>query len=353
MVPRFIRADEKKIRQILINVLGNAIKFTKIGGVSFRVKGAGTVEHPELKVEIEDSGPGIPPEDLAHIFDSFQQSQAGREAGGTGLGLAISRQLAQMMGGTIREESVLGTGSIFFIEIPIQLTDESMVKAEIIPSEELWRLKPDSPPVRVLVVDDIADNRTLLRIVLESAGFQVQEATDGVEAIAAVGEWKPHAVLLDLRMPRMDGCLTAATLKADPATAKLPIIAVTASAFEEDKRVVAQAGFSGYVRKPFKPQEVLTLLRALLKLDYELKPPAPGEEGKRRAIIGQDAMRSLMHSLDAKIKSELRAALERGNMSQFKTALKGVESINPEFAAGLDELVNRYDYDRLGELLKP
>jgi CheY-like chemotaxis protein/anti-sigma regulatory factor (Ser/Thr protein kinase) len=346
-VPRFINADEKKIRQILINVLGNAVKFTRIGGIAFRVKTAGSIESPVLKAEIEDSGPGISPEDAQHMFESFQQSQEGRDLGGTGLGLAITKQLLDMMGGSITVESVVGAGSVFRIEIPVRIAEKAAEAAELAPEEDLWRLREGSPPVRILVSDDIDDNRILLRTLLESAGFDVREARDGIETIAVVREWKPHALLLDLRMPRMDGYEAARKISEDPATAQLPMIAVTASAFEEDKKTVMAAGFSGYVRRPFKPQEIFAILRSKLNLDFEPVPPA-SEEGNSAEPIGpQD-----MQRLDAETKESLREALERGNIRQFRTMLEKVALTEPELAASLSELARTYNYDRLGELLR-
>jgi CheY-like chemotaxis protein len=221
-----------------------------------------------------------------------------------------------------------------------------MVEAAQIPQKELWRLRKGTLPVRILVTDDIADNRNLLRTVLESAGFEVREAQDGIETLEVVGEWKPHAVLLDLRMPRMDGDEAARRLIENPATANIPVIAVTASAFEEDKRIVANAGFAGYVRKPFRPQDIYAILQAKLGLDFELTQPAPRSQ-KAGATLDRQAMRAL----DEPTKAELRAALDRGNMTQFKALLARIEPSEPEIAESLSEIVSRYDYDRLHELL--
>jgi len=342
-VPRFVHGDEGKLRQIFINILGNAIKFTQTGGVAFRVKAGGDPTNLLLQAEVEDSGPGIPPQDLEHIFDSFQQSQAGREVGGTGLGLAISRQLLEMMGGAISVESVFGTGTIFRITVPLSRAEEGQAKAgaEV---EELDRLVPGHPSVRILVADDIQDNRTLLRTLLESSGFEVREAVDGVETLEAVDQWQPHALLLDLRMPRMDGYETVGRLRDNPATRQLPVVAVTASAFEDDEKIVRSAGFHGYVRKPFRPQEILAVLQTLLPLEFE-KTAAPPRKREKPPV-------EPVAVLAPGLKDELEKALEAGNMTKFRALLPQVATVAPGLAKTPEELARGYDYDRLGALFR-
>ena len=262
------------------------------------------------------------------------------------MGLAISRQLLNMMGGSIRVESVWGKGSVFYLEIPVKSANESVVESGNIHKKELLRLKEGSPPVRILIADDIADNRTLLRTMLESAGFEVFEAIDGIEALKAVQEWKPQAVLLDLRMPRMDGFETMRKLISDSATANLPVIAVTASAFDEDKKIVAQAGFCGYVRKPFQPQDIFEILQEKLDLDFELSQSSSHAKNGPVKISPQD-----MRTLDEPTKSEMRTALERGDMTRFKALLNKIAPTFPELAEAMSKMAGRYEYDRLTELL--
>src|SRR4051795_12340794 len=205
-VPRYIVADVNKLRQVLINVLGNAVKFTEQGGVGVRVRPADPgPAGPRLRVEIEDTGPGISADDQAKLFRQFEQTKTGQQAGtGTGLGLAISREFVRLMGGSITVTSEVGKGSVFVIDLPLKEGEAGAVQTRDKPRRGL-ALRPGPPECRVLIADDVEDNRQLLAQLLAPVGFVTRLATNGAEAVQQFDEWRPHLVLMDFRMPVMDG----------------------------------------------------------------------------------------------------------------------------------------------------
>src|SRR6476661_1423531 len=205
-VPQYIVTDINKMRQVFINVLGNAVKFTEQGGIGLRVRAdRGGATGPCLRVEVEDTGPGISPDDHDKLFRHFEQTKTGQQAGtGTGLGLAISREFVRLMGGDITFSSQVGRGSVFTIHIPLKEGDARAVQAKDAP-RHVTALKPGQGPCRVLVADDIEDNRQLLAQLLTPIGFEICLATNGAEAVQEFERWRPHLVLMDFRMPVMDG----------------------------------------------------------------------------------------------------------------------------------------------------
>ncbi|MFW5741287.1 MAG: ATP-binding protein [Myxococcota bacterium] len=203
-VPRHVEADQRKIRQVLINLLGNAIKFTRQGAVRTRASAVPSDDEFILIFEVEDTGPGIGAEDQKRIFEAFAQSDSGSATEGTGLGLTISRRFVQLMGGEIEVRSEPGRGSCFRFSIRAMPVTASVVPPAPNPIR-IARLIPDERTHRVLVVDDNDDNRAFLRILLRDVGFDVVEARSGREAIERCAKLALDAVLMDLRMPLMDG----------------------------------------------------------------------------------------------------------------------------------------------------
>src|SRR5437588_33750 len=194
-VPQYIVTDINKLRQVFINVLGNAVKFTERGGISLRVRvdrrGA---MGPWLRVEIEDTGPGISADDQAKLFRHFEQTKTGQQAGtGTGLGLAISREFVRLMGGSVTVTSLVGNGSVFAIDLPLKEGEGSAVEVKDKPRHVLG-LRPGQPTCRVLIADDVEDNRQLLEQLLGPVGFEIRLATNGEEAIQEFEQWRPHLI---------------------------------------------------------------------------------------------------------------------------------------------------------------
>ncbi|MBI3894029.1 MAG: response regulator [Candidatus Wallbacteria bacterium] len=267
-VPRGLFVDQGKLRQILINLLGNAVKFTSAGGISVRVDALDTTgEETLLTVEVTDTGIGMRPAELERLFTPFEQTEGGRKAGGTGLGLAISREYARLMGGDITASSQPRVGSVFRVRLPVTTVLPELVPSPPAPARWLT-VEPVRHESRVLVVDDQPVNRQLLLALMKPMGLTIREAENGEEAIRIFEEWQPHLVLMDLRMDGMDGLEATRRIKAMPGGADTPIIAVTAGAFEDERTSALAAGADAFVRKPFHKGDIVELLARFLDLRF-------------------------------------------------------------------------------------
>jgi signal transduction histidine kinase/CheY-like chemotaxis protein len=277
-VPQYVKSDEKKLRQILLNLLGNAVKFTETGSVALRVqKGCSTVtEEPEvdsskmfpLHFTIKDTGAGIAEHELNTLFDPFVQTETGRKSEqGTGLGLAISQKFVQLMGGDIQVESQLAQGTTFEFEVPVEVSEAEPITTTLKP-RRVMALEPGQPSYRILVVDDRWENRHLLIKLLTPIGFEVQEASNGQDAIAQWEIWKPHLIWMDMRMPLMNGYETTQYIKSHLQGQATIIIALTASTLEEERAVVLSAGCEDFVRKPFLENEIFDKMAQYLGVRY-------------------------------------------------------------------------------------
>ncbi len=289
-VPRYIHTDARKLRQVLINLLSNAIKFTDAGSVTLRValadqetassdqlltdgKSAQSGRY-KLRFEVKDTGVGIAPEEMDRLFEAFIQTMSGQAVSeGTGLGLTISQQYVHLMGGEIRVESQVGVGSNFSFDMPVELASADRIKPER-PYRRVVGLAPGQPQYRILVVDDSRDNRTLLQQILENAGFEVQTADSGQAVVEMFHSWQPQLILMDIRMPGIDGYQATRLIKESNGP-EIKIIAVTASALEDELSRVLEAGCDDLVRKPFSEADIYDLLAKHLNIQYvyeDLKP---------------------------------------------------------------------------------
>ncbi|WRH68519.1 MAG: ATP-binding protein [Planktothrix sp. GU0601_MAG3] len=273
-LPRYIYADGVKLRQILLNLLGNAIKFTEKGEVilSIRYDSSLTTDVGlnglPLQFTIKDTGKGISQEELSKLFEAFSQTESGREAQeGTGLGLAISRQFVQLMGGDITVESELGKGTTFEFSINVKSGKEIDNNSNI-SRQKILELAPEQPTYQILVVDDKAINCQLLIKLLSPLGFEVKEASNGQEAIAIWEEWQPHLIFMDMRMPVMDGYEATKYIKSTTKGNATAIIALTASVLEEEKAITLSAGCDDFMRKPFKESTIFAVLTKYLGVKY-------------------------------------------------------------------------------------
>ena len=353
-LPRYVHADEAKLRQVFINLMGNAVKFTKTGGVSVRVR-AETLERNStqdthllrLVVEIEDSGPGIAADELELIFEPFRQSAAGRDAGGTGLGLAVSRRLVELMGGSIGVRSELGKGSCFSFQVPVKLA--AGAAQEVVPRmRQVIGLEPGTGPIRILVADDKKDNRDLLRALLEPLGVEVKEAANGQEALDLFEAWSPHAVLMDMRMPVMDGYEATRRIKTTEKGRITPVIAVTASAFEDAEKEVMATGVDGYVRKPFRAEEIFAVLGKCLGLRYVYAEDR-GQAAKDTNVepLASEDLAGLPEAL----RRDMRKAVEDGDMAELRALIAQIQETDAGMARKLKNLADQYDYEGLSRVL--
>ncbi len=270
-VPQFICTDEGKLRQVLINLLGNAIKFTEDGGVVLRVwqpQRAAETEQVWIHFQVEDTGPGIAPEEIDHLFEPFTQTETGRKSQqGTGLGLPISRQFVQLMGGDFTVSSQVDQGSTFAFTIQVKLVAPSEVELSL-PTRKVKGLAPGQSPKRILAVDDRLESRMLLVQLLGNLGFEVEVACNGEEAIALWKRWYPHLILMDMQMPVMDGYEATRQIKSTAKGRSTIIFALTASAFEEERNLVLTAGCDEFLRKPFRETVLLEKIAQHLAIEY-------------------------------------------------------------------------------------
>jgi PAS domain S-box-containing protein len=338
-LPRVILSDLGKLRQILINLLGNAIKFTSSGKVTVRALSAG----PErVAVEFEDTGIGLSPDELEMIFNPFERTLRGEEAAsGTGLGLAISQHFAQMLGGGISVTSVPGQGSCFCVEFRAPQTE---VGPSIDPVTPSVVLEPGQGEIEVLVVDDSPSNRLLLTEMLKPIGFLVREASNGVQSIESARGRMPRIILLDLRMPGMDGDEVARQLRAIPVSTPPVIIGLTASAFEDDQQHFLEAGLDGLMTKPFREDALLGLISQLsgvrLSSNRVLKTTPRSEGGETPSV----------NSMPPQWRGDFQRARSQGNLSAMRRLADSAKTTNVALSNWLSTQIANYNLDELHRL---
>jgi len=269
-VPVYIWADERKLRQVLINLLSNAVKFTDEGGVFVRIRyEAETGNKGKLRFEIEDSGQGIGEDEIDTLFEAYTQTYSGKTLKqGTGLGLSISRKFVKLMGGELTVDSIKDKGSVFLFSIDIE-TVKSTDVAIAENHKHIIGLKPGQKDFRILVADDVEDNRALLVNLLSSVGFSVREAANGIEVVNIWKEWKPDLIWMDLLMPEKTGYEASAEIKQLPGGESTIIIALTASIFEDEKEKVLASGCDDFVNKPFRQTEIFEKILKHLRIEYQ------------------------------------------------------------------------------------
>ncbi len=352
-VPQYIYADGKKIRQILINMIGNAIKFTAKGGIWVRVQKCG--DDPDssksvISVEVEDTGCGIANNELDRVFEIFEQAGGGISRGGTGLGMPISLGYAKLMDGDITVKSEPGRGSVFTFTFKAELLS-SLIKKTIKPgNRRITGISSAGPKPRILIVDDVASNRSVLRVLLEQVGFSVNEASNGQEALAVIDGWMPDAIFMDRYMPSLDGIEASKIIKATDKCRNIPILMLSASAIEENRDNAIQAGINVFLRKPFIEEEVFENLKKLLGIDYIYEEIITGNlSDSADEIIARAAA-----SLSPEIKKEIIDAANLCDITRLRKMLDG-ESMrrHPELVSKIELFLNNYEYAKIIPLLKP
>jgi len=339
--PRYIEGDEARLRQILVNLISNAVKFTAEGGVAIRL-GTRPDDRRHLVMEVEDSGPGIKPEDRKRLFQPFVQlAKSGMEKG-TGLGLAITRQLAGLMGGSIGLESTPGKGSIFRVELPVKLAEEAA--ASILPAAaqlgEVYGLEAGQPEFRILVAEDQPDNQALLMKLMTDAGLNARLAEDGEQCVAMFKEWHPHLIWMDQRMPVMDGVEATRRIRELPGGREVKIVAVTASVFEEERQMLLDAGMDDFVRKPYRVHEIYEGLTRHLGLKFLYRSGAPQTEAARAVALTP----ARLAALPAGVREELWEAVVMLDHERIGEVLLQVREADADLGQALAGLAENFDY---------
>ncbi|MEG4210605.1 PAS domain S-box protein [Microcoleus sp. S13_B4] len=349
-LPKFVHSDEKKLYQVFVNLLGNAIKFTNQGSVTLRVRATQRNKTScHLCFEVEDTGVGIAPTEIDSLFKVFVQAQAGNNLSqGSGLGLAISQKLVKLMGGQIRVKSTLQQGSTFSFEIPVQLPEAESVPPES-SNQRVIGLAPGQPTYRILIVEDLEENRRLLVDILTSIGFEVREAKQGVEALSLWESWRPHLILMDLRMPIVDGYTATKYIRERPKSQETVIIALTASVFEEDREKVLMAGCNDFISKPFQQREIFDKLAKYLGVQYiyEVLEQTPQKLLVETVSVEDlsmmppqwlEQMYQAAYYLDTEVMNELIVQIPKSKASLFNA---------------LTDYINNFNSDRIMELIRP
>ena len=344
-LPGMIVTDKGKLRQILINLLGNALKFTKAGQVSLHIAG-----QPEgagqwrLQCKVSDTGVGIPSAELPWIFHAFEQAQSGRENGGTGLGLTITQNYVRLLGGEVAVQSEVGVGSVFSFWILIT-EGSAMGESSELSVPSIVRISTGIPSPKILIVDDDRLNRQLLVRLLEAIGFATHEAGNGQEGFEAFLEWHPDLILMDLRMPMLSGCEAIRRVRASEGGDRVPIIAMTASVLDESRRDAAQYGADELLIKPFRSETLLQLIQSRLNLAVEYARPKVAEAVPH--TLGQDQLMRLSPDFT----QELCNAALSGDYYLMLELTRKLESVDLAAAAILRGMVQRFEFQRLIDLL--
>ncbi|MGP1385798.1 MAG: response regulator [Thainema sp.] len=382
-IPQFIQADQRKLRQILLNLLSNAIKFTRQGEIVLRVK---RVEQPKdpaiasttssinsihsvcsadaadlsrihLVFEVEDTGLGIADSELDQLFQAFVQTEAGRQSHqGTGLGLAISRQFARLMGGDITVHSVLGSGTTFYAHIPVSTVVVEVVEAQST-HNPIVGLAANQPTHKILIVEDHEVQRSLVVKLLQRIGFEICEAADGQEGVIRYQDWQPDLILMDMNMPCTDGYQATQQIKALAAGEKIPIIALTADSFREQRSHILAAGCDDIVYKPFNADEFLTAIGQHLDVQYvygermDQVANSPSSVAEPALTAKEVTIRDLA-AMPLVWKTQLGEAARQLNNHACLQLLEAIPANKAQLSATLTDLVENFRFDLIVQFLE-
>ena len=342
-LPHIVLGDERRLRQVLINLMDNAIKYTQEGGIILKVG----FHEERLRFQVEDTGIGIKSEDLGTIFQTFQQVHDHKsKTEGAGLGLAICQKLVVLMGGTLQVSSVKGEGSAFWFDLDLP---EGVGAEDTLHPQERKIVGIQGPTKRVLIVDDKLDNRMFLYDLLSPLGFEVSEAVDGEDCMGQLVTVNPDVVLMDLRMPKMDGLEATRRIRRTSGFEKVIILAISASSFEHNRKECTEAGADGFLSKPFRINRLLELLRDHLQLDlrYEEDSDSQGKPGNiaestSMVLPSQDTLRGL---LDLAMRGDINKILVQANI------LEKTDAQLAPFVMQLKTLAHGYQVKKLCEFL--
>ncbi|MEP6517474.1 ATP-binding protein [Microcoleus vaginatus] len=399
-VPQYVEADEVKLRQILINLLNNSLKFTHEGGVAVRVSKQplgrnqqveeGKFAHPELSLntetpalnglkisqfshsnnqiiatpnddsastssfllhfEVEDTGSGIATNELDALFEPFVQTKTGKDSQeGTGLGLPISRKFVELMGGKMSVSSAVGKGTNFKFEIQVIAVDAADIENPK-PSRNVIGLVPNQHTYRILIVDDKPLNRQLLIKILYPLGFELKEATNGQEAIEIWDSWEPHLIWMDMRMPVMDGYEATQYIKGTIKGQATAIIALTASVLEEERAVILSAGCDAFMRKPFREADIFDAMHKHIGVRYIYEDP--GQTNLSAIKEGDRAMSAAdFVKLPDSLVANLKLAILNADMDLIDTLIEQIRLKDAVTAGAIANCIENFEYDTVLKLI--
>lgn len=402
-VPQYVETDELKLRQVLINLLNNALKFTDEGGVSVKISkqvdskifptlekskqinnhSTKDVQKTELTLyknanfaspislynsiyapdsvpvnsslflhfEVADTGKGISHEELDNLFEPFVQTQTGKDSQeGTGLGLPISRKFVELMGGEMSVSSAVGKGTVFKFDIQVIVVESAEVESKKL-TRNVIALEPNQHPYRILIVDDKPLNRQLLIKILNPLGFQLKEAINGQEAIEIWDSWEPHLIWMDMRMPVMDGYEATKHIKGSLKGQATAIIALTASVLEEERAVILSAGCDAFMRKPFREAEIFDAMHKHIGVRYIYENAKEVNVLKTNygdfEVLTVDAFNGLPQQLVA----ELKLAILNIDLDLIDSSIAQISLHNSLLASAIANCIDDFDYDRVLNLI--
>lgn len=370
-LPIAIRSDEQRLRQVLLNLLGNAIKFTDSGGVALKVgclnssdrqsEDPSTSPSPSclLRFQVEDTGIGIAPDNQEDIFQPFQQvGDHRRMTEGTGLGLAISRRLVNLMGGELKVKSTVGQGSTFWFELQVPIVDRWQEPA---PLKTAAITGYQGPRRKVLIVDERAENRAVLAQFLTPLGFEVAEAVDGQDCLEKARNFSPDVIFMDLVMPVMDGFEATRQLRRSPEFQNTVIIAASASAFEHDQQTSLNIGCNAFLSKPIRYKHLLATLQSLLRLDWIYEdgnafnhPEFPGSSSDI-ALSSESVTIPLLNQPPSEVLKELIQLAQMGAVLEIQERVRQLEQTHPSlisFTTHVRQLAENFQVRQLQDLLQ-
>lgn len=356
-LPAYIYADEGKLRQILLNLLGNAIKFTDKGRVNLQIKqscimknAGNNAVHKKLIFEISDTGFGISSEEIQLLFQSFKQTEIGRKSQqGTGLGLAISRKYVELMGGNIYVNSDLGVGSTFTFDVTIQESEASNVKIPLT-RRKVMTLAANQPEYKILVAEDVFDSRLLLVNLLKEIGFSVCEAENGEEAINFWRNWQPDLIIMDIQMPITDGLTATKIIKNTSQGKKTKIVALTASTFEENRQNILAAGCDDFLSKPLQVKVLLEKISEHLGLNYVYENENEKIESTNGEKISPADVSAFLSAMPQEWITQLNNAAAQCNDDIILKLINQIVPENNNFASFIKDLALDFQFKRIIEL---
>lgn len=399
-VPQYIEADELKLRQILINLLNNSLKFTHEGGVAVRVskQSLGTNQQAEggnfersevskntenpainglkisqvtqsnnqiivtpnddsastssffLHFEVEDTGPGIATNELDDLFEPFVQTKTGKDSQeGTGLGLPISRKFVELMGGEMSVCSAVGKGTNFKFDIQVIAVEAADIESRR-PTRNVIALEPNQHTYRILIVDDKPLNRQLLIKLLNPLGFELKEATNGQEAIEIWDSWEPHLIWMDMRMPVMDGYEATQYIKGTIKGQATAIIALTASVLEEERAVILSTGCDAFMRKPFREADIFDAMHKHIGVRYIYEDP--GQTNLSAIKEGDRAMTAAdFVKLPESLVADLKLAILNADMDVIDSSIEQIRLKDAVTAGAIATCIENFEYDKILKLI--